>query len=187
MRLPDAHPGRWDLQQALDPDLMGPSKHYISVGEDTKGFRVTTAYRKLYFPLNELDEIISRLMKPATTTMQALSKQGVKCNDFKPSVRLRARKGRNPRDATLLVQCIKMELVPDDRAYVDDVEFTDAHGTYFQAQGYRLQATRGSPPDQEIKHQSHGLTCELYAVTQVIAELIANGKALLRRLDCTAV
>ena len=78
MRLSDTHPGRWDLQQALDPDLMGPSKHYISAGEDTADIRVTTAYGRMYSPLNELDEIIGKLMNPATTTMQALSKQG-KC------------------------------------------------------------------------------------------------------------
>ena len=99
--------------------------HYVSIclcalaGEDTEGFRVTTVYGKMYFPLIELDKIISSLMNPATTTMQALSKQGIKYKDFKPSVRLRTRKRMSPHDAPLLVQCIEMELVPSDRADVN--------------------------------------------------------------------
>ena len=120
---------------------MGPGKHYIPAGEDTEGFRVTTVYGKMYFPLKELDKIISSLMKLATTTMQALFKQGTTYKDFKRSVRLRARKRMSPHDAPLLVQCIKMELVPGDRADVDDVKVADAYGTYFQAQGYHLQET----------------------------------------------
>ena len=68
------------------------SNRYISAGEDTEDVRVTTAYGRVYFSFNELDEIVSKFLNPATTTMQALSKQCIKYTDFKPSVRLRARK-----------------------------------------------------------------------------------------------
>ena len=82
----------------------------------------------------------------------------------------------------LPVQCIKMELVPNDRAYKDNVEVPDKQGAHFQAQGYYLQATHGDPPNQSIKHQSQGATSELYAEAPAIAELIAHNKALLRQL-----
>ena len=131
----------------------------------------------------ELEEIISRLLNPATTTMLALSKQGIKCKDFKPSVRLRARKKRSRINTNFFIQCIKMELVPGDRAYEDDVAIVDMQGTHLQAQGYHLRATRGSPPNQSIKNQSHGATSELYAEARVIAELIAHDEALLHQLE----
>ena len=85
---------RWDLQQAPNPNLEGVCNHYFSAGGDTENVRVTTAHGRLYFPLKELDEIISKLLNPATITMQALSKQGIKCEDFKPSVRLRAQEAQ---------------------------------------------------------------------------------------------
>ena len=76
MRLPDTHPGMWDLQQALNPNLEGPRNHWISSDEHMEDVRVTTAYVRMYFPFDELDETISKLLNPATTTR--LSKQGIK-------------------------------------------------------------------------------------------------------------
>ena len=32
MRLPETHPGRWELQQALSPNLDGSCTHYFHAG-----------------------------------------------------------------------------------------------------------------------------------------------------------
>ena len=103
---------------------------------------------ELLFPFKELDEIIGRLIVPAATTMQALSKKG-NHKEFRayasgrhslPTVRLRVRTlpdhvqsdnvfDSNHSGEVTYKDSIKLELVPPgEGAYEDDIEMQDRWG-----------------------------------------------------------
>ena len=90
IRLPNSHPGAPRLQQALGPDSNESGNLQFHAGEGMAPVGIRVSDGKLHSPFGELDEIIGKLIVPAATTMQALSKEGTH-RDFRPRVRLRVR------------------------------------------------------------------------------------------------
>jgi hypothetical protein len=206
MRLPYWHPDALRLQRARGPNtnLTGFSRLCFRAVANMAAVELhISEHGHLHFPFKELDEIIGRLVVPAATTMQVLSKQGnhkefqtyASCPRNLPLVRLCVRTlptdynhASNDADSDAsdkeYMECIKLELVPPgDEAYKDDMEMEDIYGIYMVTAGYRLQARRGQPPNYRVHWCTDGLTSTTYCDAHVIAALIAHDPALLRALE----
>ena len=206
MRLPDEHPDALRLQQAVGPNtsMAGDGRLLVQAGANMTPVEVCVSmHGELLFPFKELDEIIGRLIVPAATTMQALSKKG-NHKEFRayasgrhslPTVRLRVRTlpdhvqsdnvfDSNHSGEVTYKDSIKLELVPPgEGAYEDDIEMQDRWGKYMVAAGYQMQGRRGRPPHCRMLRREDGLTGSIYCHAHVVAALIAHDQPLLRALE----